>query len=70
MDIPHPKFVPDKESHVLDNNINTVSFTKHQIAWLDKMFPEICGNHATSDAELRFRSGQRSVIAIIRQKGV
>jgi hypothetical protein len=34
--------------------------------WLEKQFPEVAGTPTTSDAELRFRSGQRSVIAVIR----
>lgn len=67
MDIPTPKVI-NKESHMLDNNINVVSFTRHQLAWLDKQFPEVCGNAMTTDAELRFRSGQRSVLAIMKQK--
>lgn len=45
-----------------------VKFTRQQIEWLEKQFPEVTGTATTSDAELRFRSGQRSVIAVIRTR--
>lgn len=45
-----------------------VRFTRQQIEWLEKQFPEVAGTPSTSDAELRFRSGQRSVIAVVRSR--
>lgn len=45
-----------------------VRFTRQQIEWIEKQFPEVAGTPNTSDAELRFRSGQRSVIAVLRTR--
>jgi hypothetical protein len=45
-----------------------VKFTRQQLEWLEQQFPEVTGTPSTSDAELRFRSGQRSVIAQIKAR--
>jgi hypothetical protein len=45
-----------------------VKFTRQQIEWLEQQYPEVTGTAQTSDAELRFRSGQRSVIAAIKTR--
>jgi hypothetical protein len=50
------------------NNSAQVRFTRQQIEWIEKQFPEVAGTPNTSDAELRFRSGQRSVIAVLRER--
>jgi hypothetical protein len=47
------------------HNSAQVKFTRQQVDWLNKHFPEVTGTPSTTDAELRFRSGQRSVIAFI-----
>lgn len=42
-----------------------VSFTRQQIAYLNRMFPEMVGDANTTTDALRFRAGQRSVIVRI-----
>lgn len=51
------------EAQVLDK----VTFTHMQLAWLDKVFPEVTTGNCT-DAQLRFNSGQRSVLAILKTR--
>lgn len=43
-----------------------VMFTQEQIEWLEKLYPEVCTND--SDADMRYRAGQRSVLARIKQQ--
>lgn len=47
------------------DNAQRVEFTRQQIEYLNKQFPEVAGTQTTTDAELRWRSGQRSVIAFL-----
>jgi hypothetical protein len=53
------------KSHELSNEIN---FTSRQMAWLESNYPEVIGTPNTTTEELRFRGGQRSVLAAIRAK--
>jgi len=41
------------------------SFTRKQVEWLNKQYPELIGSVTTPEAEYRFRAGQRSVVAAI-----
>lgn len=43
-----------------------VTFTRLQLEFLERHFPEIVGSHTTTNDELRFRSGQRTVVAFCR----
>lgn len=42
-----------------------VEFTRQQVEYLNKQFPEMVGTASTSTDELRFRAGQRSVLAFL-----
>lgn len=42
-----------------------VNFTRLQVEYLNKMYPEVVGNATTTEAEMRYRQGQRSVIAFL-----
>lgn len=46
----------------------SVKFTRQQIEYLEKQFPEIIGTSSTPNDEYRFRAGQRSVVAFIRSR--
>lgn len=43
-----------------------VRFTKRQYEYLEKVFGENPGSHNTSDAQLRWNSGVRSVVLHIK----
>lgn len=43
-----------------------VEFTRKQLAFLEQNFQEIVGSPTTTEAELRWRSGQRSVLFFIK----
>ena len=43
-----------------------VQFTKQQYEYLNRLFPEMVGDATTTTDAMRFRSGQRSVLARIR----
>lgn len=45
-----------------------VKFTRQQIEYINKMFPEVVSTASTTDAELRFRSGQRSVVMVLASR--
>ena len=45
-----------------------VAFHPEQIAWLEKMFPEVIHNAASTPAEMYIQAGVRRVIATIRDK--
>lgn len=46
----------------------TVTFTKRQLAYLERVFGEYPGNPKMSVAELRYNSGVRAVVHHIRSK--
>lgn len=48
-----------------DTKANGVKFTRTQVEYLNRMYPEVVGTHTTTEAEYRFRAGQRSVIALV-----
>jgi hypothetical protein len=43
-----------------------IMFTQEQIEWLERMYPEVTGNYP--EDELRYRAGQRNVLARIKQE--
>lgn len=45
-----------------------VEFTPRQVAYLERMFPEVISSATTAEAEMRHRGGQRSVVAFIKSK--
>lgn len=49
-------------------SIDKVEFTQKQMDFLEKQFPEQVGTPQTTDAQLRYWSGQRSVIAVLRTR--
>lgn len=53
---------------MVNDNAKRVEFTRQQIEYLNKMFPEVAGTASTTDAELRYRSGQRSVIKALETR--
>ena len=42
-----------------------INFTRQQVEFINRHFPEVIGNAETTHEELRFRQGQRSVVAFI-----
>lgn len=46
----------------------SVTFSPHQLAHLETVFPEMVHVESHSDAQIRHRIGQRSVLAHIRSK--
>jgi hypothetical protein len=48
--------------------VESVKFTAKQLAYLEKNFQEIVGSPTTTEAELRWRSGQRSVLFFIKAR--
>lgn len=47
------------------DNAQRVNFTRQQVEYLNKQYPEVVGTAMTTEAEMRFRQGQRSVIAFL-----
>lgn len=45
-----------------------ISFTIKQYEYLNRIFGEVVGSSATTDAELRIAQGQRRVVLHIRSK--
>lgn len=45
-----------------------VEFTRNQLAWLNKQFPELTGNHNTSSEERAWRAAQRSVLLEVQNR--
>lgn len=43
-----------------------VKFTEQQVAYLERMYPEVPGNACTSHAEFLFNAGKRSVVRFLR----
>lgn len=43
-----------------------VTFTREQVAYLERVYGEYPGTPASTDAELRFRSGVRAVVLHIK----
>lgn len=50
------------------SNETAPEFTRRQMEWLEKMFPEVAGTPTTTNEALRFHAGQRSVIHVVRQR--
>ena len=48
--------------------LTDVKFTAKQVAFLERNFQEIVGSPSTTEAELRWRSGQRSVLHFIKMR--
>lgn len=44
----------------------SVTFTRRQVEYINKQFPEVVGGPATPNEELRYRQGQRSVVLFLR----
>lgn len=45
-----------------------VTFTRQQLSALETVFPEVTGADALTEAQVRHRLGQRSVVAFIRDR--
>lgn len=45
-----------------------VRFSKHQVELIEQLFPEVVGTFSTPSDELRYRSGQRSVVHAIKAR--
>lgn len=45
-----------------------ITFTPKQLEALETVFPELSGSEAMTEAQIRHRLGQRSVIAFIRDR--
>lgn len=45
-----------------------ITFTRTQVEYMQKMFPEIVGTASTPLNELQWRSAQRSVIAFLASR--
>lgn len=45
-----------------------VTFTRQQYEYLNKMYPEHVGNQDSTEAEYRFRAGQRAVVLMVLSK--
>ena len=55
----------------MSNKVITVpNFTVKQMQWLEKQFPEIVHTPTSTNDELRHYFGQRSVLAVIRNRVV
>lgn len=46
---------------------SSVKFNQAQLDYLERMYPEMIGDGKTTEAEMRFRAGQRSVIYMVRK---
>lgn len=67
-DVPASMLTPDEyQTHTRDASRDVV-FSAHQVAYLETVFPELVHVDSHSDAQIRHRLGQRSVIAHIREK--
>lgn len=49
-----------------DTKHQRVTFTRQQIEYLERVYPEVVGSHETTEAEYRYRAGQRSVLLFLR----
>lgn len=49
-------------------DLSAPDFTKRQLDWLEKMFPEYPATAATPDDTLRFSAGQRSVLRVVKER--
>lgn len=60
----HPDYLMTQKA-----NPNDITFTPQQLKALETMFPEVhLGSDSLSEASIRHRIGQRSVVAFIRDK--
>ena len=45
-----------------------ITFHPEQLKWLERMFPEVIPNPASTPAEMYFQGGSRRVVAAVRAK--